>query len=64
MRVIVDLGDLDRALIVHAPGQSGVPFSRHYSDLVDDWIAGRYVLLPFSDRAADAAATERLTLTP
>ena len=64
VRVIVDLGELDRTQIIHAPGQSGNPFSRHYSDLVDDWLAGRYVPLPFSDRAADAAATERLTLTP
>jgi penicillin G amidase len=64
VRLIVDVGDFDRTRVIHAPGQSGVPFSRHYSDLVDDWLAGRYVRLPFTDRAAGAAATERLTLTP
>ena len=64
MRLIVDVGDLDGSRIVHAPGQSGVPFSRHYSDMADDWLAGRTVPLHFSPAAWDRAATETLTLTP
>jgi len=64
MRLIVDMTDLDGSRIIHAPGQSGAPFSRHYSDMADDWLAGRSVPLHFSPAAWDRAATETLTLTP
>jgi hypothetical protein len=32
--------------------------------LLDDWIAGRYHPLPFSRKAVEAAAEERITLEP
>jgi penicillin amidase len=64
MRMIVPMSDLDGARIVHAPGQSGHPFSRHYADLADDWLAGRSVPLRYSAAAWGPAATEVLTLTP
>ncbi len=64
MRMIVPMEALDAARVVHAPGQSGHPFARHYADLADDWLAGRYVPLRFSAGAWQPAATEVLTLTP
>jgi penicillin amidase len=63
-RIVVEMADLDDARIVHAPGQSGHPLSRHYADLADDWLAGRYVPLRYSAAAWAPAVTEVLTLTP
>ncbi|HEY6058023.1 MAG TPA: penicillin acylase family protein [Candidatus Limnocylindrales bacterium] len=63
-RFDVDMGDLDGARIVQTTGQSGNPFDRHYGDLVDDWLSGRHVPLPFSSAAVDRAAAERLELRP
>ncbi|MFN6572709.1 penicillin acylase family protein [Dendronalium sp. ChiSLP03b] len=37
MRMIVDLGNLDNSLAIHAPGQSGHAFHQHYTDMVDSW---------------------------
>jgi penicillin amidase len=40
-RLIADLGDRDRSRWQHMTGQSGHPASRHYDDLLDDWLEGR-----------------------
>ena len=42
MRAIYDLADLNRSLYMHAPGQSGHPWSRHYRDLAEAWASGEY----------------------
>ena len=42
MRQITDLGDLPRALAVIPSGQSGLPASPHYDDLLPLWLAGEY----------------------
>jgi penicillin amidase len=55
---------LDAARIVISTGQGGNPGGRHSSDLVDDWIAGRTVPLPFSREAVEARASTRLVLEP
>jgi len=63
-REILDVGDWDRSVITNVPGESGDPASKHYSDLLQDWAAGRYHPLPFSRKAVEAAMEERLVLTP
>jgi len=63
-RLAIDLGRLDEATIVTTTGQGGNPFGRHYGDLVDDWLAGRSVPLPFTPAAVRAATVAELTLTP
>lgn len=63
-REIIDVGDWDRSVMTNIPGESGNPDSRHYRDLIDDWAAGRYHPLPFSRKAVEAAAEERLRLIP
>ncbi|MCU0483856.1 MAG: penicillin acylase family protein, partial [Chloroflexi bacterium] len=63
-RLAIDLGHLDEATIVTTTGQGGNPFDRHYGDLVDDWLAGRALPLPFTPAAVEAAAVSELTLTP
>jgi penicillin amidase len=57
-------GRLDRATIMISTGQGGNPGGRHYSDLVDDWIAGRTAPLLFSRDAVEAGAATRLALEP
>jgi penicillin amidase len=61
-RQILDLSDWDRSVMTNVPGESGDPASPHYSDLLEDWAAGRYHPLPFSRRAVEAATIERIIL--
>ena len=42
-RHIVNLGEPEKSQFIVAPGQSGHPFSDHYSDLLDDWFLGNYM---------------------
>ena len=63
-REILDLSNWDNSVMTNVPGESGDPGSPHYSDLLDDWANGRYHPMPFSRRAVEAAADERLWLTP
>jgi penicillin G amidase len=55
---------LDAARIVISTGQGGNPGGRHYSDLIDDWINGRTVPLPFTRDAVESRASTRLLLEP
>lgn len=36
-RLIVDLSDLDESLSTHTTGQSGLPFNKHYDDMISLW---------------------------
>lgn len=61
---VFDLGDLDGGRIVQTTGNSGNPFDGHYGDLIDDWLNGRLIPLPFSRDAVAAATVSTLTLAP
>lgn len=63
-REILDTSDWDRSVTTNTPGESGNPDSRHYADLAPDWAAGRYHPLPYSRKAVEAAAEERIVLEP
>lgn len=63
-RQIFDLADWDRSLMTNVPGESGDPHSRHYSDLLDDWAAGRYHPMPYSRKAVEAETVEKIKLVP
>jgi penicillin amidase len=63
-RMVVDLADPDRSICINSPGQSGDPRSRHYDDLASIWTKGGYVPMPFTTKAVDAAALERISLVP
>jgi penicillin amidase len=56
-RLLADLGDPDASRWQHMSGQSGHPGSRHYDDLIDDWIAGR-------TNPVALVAADTLTLQP
>ena len=63
-REILDLSDWDRSVMTNVPGESGDPGSPYYSDLLDDWAAGRYHPMPFTRKAVEAAAAEHWLLVP
>jgi len=42
-RAIYDLNDLTQSQFVISTGQSGVPFSIHYDDMLPIWSTGRYI---------------------
>ncbi|MFP4235383.1 MAG: penicillin acylase family protein [Nitriliruptoraceae bacterium] len=64
MRYLVDLGDLDAGRWIHISGQSGRPFSPHYTDQAEPWARGETLPIRFSAAAVEAAATDRLMLRP
>jgi len=64
IRMVLDVGEWDRSMAINAPGQSDDPASPHYGDLLSSWAAGRYVPLPFSRAAVEAAAERVLDLIP
>ncbi len=64
MRMVVDLGDLDRSTWVNLTGASGHPYDDHYADQVDRWATNRTYAWPFSQGAVSASAGERLELDP
>ena len=63
-RQIIDVGDWDRSVMTNTPGESGNPNSRHYGDLAVPWAKGEYHPMPFSRKAVDEAAEERIMLVP
>ncbi len=63
-RIIVDLGDWDRALGTNTPGQSGDPESPHYRDLFEPWAQGKYFPVFYSLDKVKAVTESTTTLTP
>jgi penicillin amidase len=64
MRMVVDLGDLDRSRWVNLTGASGHPMDDHYTDQTDAWAQGRTYPWPFSEQAVRTAADDELVLHP
>lgn len=54
-RMIVELGDVVRALGVYPGGQSGNPGSPFYDNMVDTWATGNYYELLFLKSSGDAS---------
>ncbi|KGN36512.1 penicillin amidase [Knoellia subterranea KCTC 19937] len=64
MRMVVDLGDLDRSTWINQTGASGHAFNGHYDDQTEDWVKGRQHPWPFTEDAVRQAAEDELTLVP
>ncbi len=64
MRQIIDLGDLDAALSMHVPGQSGHAGHRHYDDLIDPWRHVEYHPMIWSRDQVEANQKGKLVLKP
>jgi penicillin amidase len=63
-REVIDVSNWDRSVMTNEPGESGVPGSSHYGDLIQGWADGTYHPMPYSRKAVEAAAEERLLLVP
>jgi len=63
-RQIIDLGDLDKSLWVHAPGQSGHPASRHYADFITPWRKHLYHPAAWDEQSLRRITRGRLSLMP
>ncbi|MGE3249064.1 MAG: penicillin acylase family protein [Hyphomonadaceae bacterium] len=65
LRVVYDLGDLDRSRYVIAPGQSGHPWSPHFRDLMPLWSAGEgFEIRTDWDPRETPRGSRTLTLSP
>ena len=64
MRFVANPANWDESILLIAPGESGQPGSRHYSDQFSYWYEGKPILAPFSDAAEAKARKHTLTLKP
>jgi penicillin amidase len=64
MRFVADVGNWDDTVLVLPVGQSGRPWSRHYSNQISSWLNVEAVRFPFSREAIDTAAAVRIELVP
>ncbi|MEU6183157.1 penicillin acylase family protein [Streptomyces coeruleorubidus] len=64
MRMVVNLGDLDKSRWINLSGASGHAYSAHYVDQTDKWADGELLPWSFSDRAVEDATTDKLVLKP
>jgi penicillin amidase len=64
MRMVVDLDDLDRSTWVDLTGVSGHPWSGHYGDQTEAWVAGETYPWPFGRSQIERAAEHTLVLRP
>ncbi len=64
LRMVLDVGDWDNSVAMNAPGQSGVPSTPHYADLLGAWAKDESIPLLYSRERVEAVATRRLRLLP
>ncbi len=64
MRMVVDVGDLDRSRWVNLAGESGHAFDDHYADQVDLWLRGETTPWPFGADEVRKATEDTLVLRP
>ncbi|MEU0387401.1 penicillin acylase family protein [Streptomyces chartreusis] len=64
MRMVVNLGDLDKSRWINLGGASGHAYSAHYVDQTDKWADGELLPWSFSDRAVEDGTTDKLVLKP
>ena len=60
---VVEFGDKVKAQTLLAGGQSGDPSSPHFTDQVEDYIAGRFKDVPYYREDVDARAVDQYTVT-
>jgi penicillin amidase len=64
MRMVVNLGDLDKSKWINLTGASGHAFSDHYTDQTGKWVAGELLDWSFTDKAVDDSTSDTLLLKP
>ncbi|MFD6299673.1 penicillin acylase family protein [Streptomyces sp. NPDC060235] len=64
MRMVVNLGDLDKSKWINLSGASGHAYSAHYTDQTDLWAKGELLPWAFSEKAVDKRTSDTLVLEP
>ena len=64
MRMVVNLGDLDKSKWINLTGASGHAYSAHYTDQTGKWVKGELLDWSFSDDAVAKSTTDTLVLKP
>jgi len=64
MRMVVNLGDLDKSKWINLSGASGHAYSAHYTDQTSKWVKGELLSWSFSDKAVDKSTRDTLLLKP
>ncbi|OON76027.1 penicillin acylase family protein [Streptomyces tsukubensis] len=64
MRMIVNLGDLDKSKWINLTGASGHAYSAHYTDQMDKWVDGELLPWSFSAGAVKGSTKDTLVLKP
>lgn len=64
LRVVIEVGNWDDAIVTNTPGQSGDPRSAFYANLFPLWAANRFVPLPYSAAAVTRRAAGVTVLHP
>ncbi|WP_328362969.1 penicillin acylase family protein [Streptomyces sp. NBC_00445] len=64
MRMVVNLGDLDKSKWINLTGASGHAYSSHYTDQTNKWAKGELLDWSFSDKAVEENTSDTLVLKP
>ncbi|MBD0840748.1 penicillin acylase family protein [Streptomyces sp. TRM68416] len=64
MRMVVNLGDLDKSKWINLTGASGHAYSAHYTDQTGKWAKGELLDWSFSDEAVEKNTSDTLVLEP
>jgi len=64
MRMVVNLGDLDKSRWINLSGASGHAYSAHYTDQTDKWAKGELLPWAFTEQAVDKKTSDTLVLKP
>ena len=64
MRMLIDLGDLERSRAIHTTGQSGHTDHPHYDDMIPLWLSGETLPMRWGRDVVVADAEATLVLTP
>ncbi|MFG2307704.1 penicillin acylase family protein [Streptomyces sp. NPDC048566] len=64
MRMVVNLGDLDKSKWINLSGASGHAYSAHYTDQTDLWAKGELLPWAFSAEAVGKRTSDTLVLKP
>ncbi|MCX5056462.1 penicillin acylase family protein [Streptomyces sp. NBC_00201] len=64
MRMVVNLGDLDKSKWINLTGASGHAYSAHYTDQTSKWVKGELLDWNFTDKAVDKDTSDTLVLKP
>lgn len=63
-RQVIDLADWGNSWSIHTTGQSGHPFSRFYSNMIDPWQRVEYHRMLYTEAQIKQAGADVLTLNP